>query len=171
MQNSQLWRARTYSIWKVQRGGLYTTLAQAIRSILHFRWGLYLFSTKFDSPFSESSRFPDFYVWTLNFGGQYLKTRAFFGKTLLLNAVRLGLVRLPWMFQLDIVQNVQGGEVSILVGRHPCRQKEITTLILGGSSLARRSTLFINLFTPPLQFSSTLWRGRLWCAYTLSTER
>ena len=127
LQNSQLWRARTHSIWKVQRGGLYSSLAQAIGSILHFRWGLYLFSTKFDSTFSESSHFLDFYVRTFNFGGQYLETRSFFGKTFLLNAVRMGLVRLPWKFQLDIAQNVQRG-VSILVGRHPYRQKEITTL-------------------------------------------
>ena len=41
--------------------------------------------------------------------------------------MRLGLVRLPGKFQLDIAQNVRGG-VRILVGRHPYRLKEITTL-------------------------------------------
>ena len=46
-----------------------------------------LFSTNFDSTFSESSHFPDFYVRTFNFGGRYLNTRSFFGKTLLLNAI------------------------------------------------------------------------------------
>ena len=77
LQNSLIWRARTQSIWKIQAGGLNKSLAQAVRSILHFRWGLYLFSTKFDSCFSESSHFPDFYVRTFNFGGQYLKPEHF----------------------------------------------------------------------------------------------
>ena len=37
LHKSQLWRARSLLIQKKQAGDLYTSLAQASRSILHFR--------------------------------------------------------------------------------------------------------------------------------------
>ena len=49
------------------------------------------------------------------FGDQYLSGYRFFGKTPRLNAVKEGLLRLPWRFQLRIFQNVRWGRgVAVL---------------------------------------------------------
>ena len=63
------------------------------------------------------------------------------------------------------------GGVSNLVGQFCSRQKENFFSILGVFSLAHRNAIFTKSFFHPPHFSSTLRKGGLCCAYTLSTER
>ena len=103
---------------------------------------------------------------TSNFRGQYLNTRSFLGKTLLLNAECLTLVCLPWKFQLDSAQNVKHFDKSI----SPLTAKILNNQFLGYLARASQHPNYYSMHSSTSFFKYAA-KVRVSCAYTLTTTR